>query len=569
MDNRNDLESKIFKRAESHIQAKLKPTFLKTYPHYIVPGLNLNKLSSLEDETSENIMGLYQDFPFSCDLPRPLLPPAKLPRTVINGDDPATELLALKAQIKEDLDQLVDYCNKYKKIFGVLPKSTIDTKKFGKNAKIKLPRYIADIAELIEHDPDPYFAGKYNWYYTGGTLSSINIGGQPILLFPYLEELVASPIIPRSDILWKPVLSNAAKCSIESVLFEIRNSVVNNLCRIIGRHKNSLNIYRLTESKDRLSMIEIHNMRSKLPYIGADISSFNINEYCTITVERQLALWDLTKVKCINNDKTEESLDLTDAWGILNYHFLDPNVILYTDRCCLRYFDKRTTFSKSVLSMCPKQNLEQCEKISFQASSRHGSCQYIGTYHSFLMCDDRSANQCVQQKWTHQFKSAPLLASIFNRNEQEIIVTSSQLTDENSIIVNTWTGGESAHSFSLPISPPNILDTLNLCQMDGTCLDLRMRVRLGLSNVGSTLIMNNDGYVFFFIQNSIGDIFYQCITHENVISNECEENYKARYALSAWEKAFVSQNPTIVPLCMSEKYNVKHIFDKKHFRSNQ
>lgn len=77
------LTSKTFKRAENNLQNKLSNTFMKNYSHHLMPGYNLNKSSCIEEWNEENIIGLFQEFPYNCDLPKPLLPPAKLSRTGI------------------------------------------------------------------------------------------------------------------------------------------------------------------------------------------------------------------------------------------------------------------------------------------------------------------------------------------------------------------------------------------------------------------------------------------------------------------------------------------------------
>lgn len=73
-------ESKAFKRAKSNLN-KLTTAFLKHYPHHVMPGYNLNTSPCIHKWNVEDAMGLYQEFPYNCDLPRPLLPPAKLSRT--------------------------------------------------------------------------------------------------------------------------------------------------------------------------------------------------------------------------------------------------------------------------------------------------------------------------------------------------------------------------------------------------------------------------------------------------------------------------------------------------------
>lgn len=77
----NTLKSKAFKRAESSLLNKLNAAFLKNYPHHVMPGYNLNISPCIDEWNEESAMGLYQEFPYNCDLPKPLLPPAKLSRT--------------------------------------------------------------------------------------------------------------------------------------------------------------------------------------------------------------------------------------------------------------------------------------------------------------------------------------------------------------------------------------------------------------------------------------------------------------------------------------------------------
>jgi len=77
----NALKSKAFKRAENSLLNKLNAAFLKNYPHHVMPGYNLNISPCIDKWDEESAMGLYQEFPYNCDLPKPLLPPAKLSRT--------------------------------------------------------------------------------------------------------------------------------------------------------------------------------------------------------------------------------------------------------------------------------------------------------------------------------------------------------------------------------------------------------------------------------------------------------------------------------------------------------
>ncbi|XP_011870349.1 PREDICTED: uncharacterized protein LOC105563391 isoform X2 [Vollenhovia emeryi] len=444
-------------------------------------------------------------------------------------------------------------------------KKSIRWKRGSKGYSAKVPRYIADIAELIDMEPDPYFEGTYNWYYTGGSLNYVPLNSWDVLLFPFMEDLVAAHITPMKDFIWKPLLQNSAKCKLPGLLYEIRRSKISNdTCRILGRHKGLCTLYTLSKSENHLMLNEVYRQASKTPYISADLSSTNISHHCTLNAERIIFLWDINSANYINsgsllhNNKTCER----DAWGCIRFQETDPNVLIYVDRCCLHYLDTRIALNRACITLCPKFNLENCERLSVEAPSKHNCCRYLGTYHSFLLCDNRSPKQCVRQKWTHQFKDTPLLAAVTNSDDKEVIVLSTQKAGENTIILNTWMDEEKSHSFNLPFTPPHIAETLNKSQVQGMCLNPYLQSRFELCNAGSTLISNvKNAEIFYFLQNSIGDIFYQCITHESTLDKYSPINSEACYALNMWEKALSAQAEPLVPLSLTDKCDMQYIYE--------
>lgn len=80
----HELRSKAFNRAKNNLLKKLNAAFLGNYPHHVMPGYNMNKISFSKEWNEETAVGLFQEFPYSCELPKPLLPPARLPRTGIS-----------------------------------------------------------------------------------------------------------------------------------------------------------------------------------------------------------------------------------------------------------------------------------------------------------------------------------------------------------------------------------------------------------------------------------------------------------------------------------------------------
>lgn len=61
----------------------------------------------------------------------------------------------------------------------------------------------------------------------------------------------------------------------------------------------------------------------------------------------------------------------------------------------------------------------------------------------------------------------------------------------------------------------------------------------------------------------LGDIYYQCLTHDTALDKYSFINGKSCCLLNAWENAVSVQIDTIVPLTISNKLNVEHFFKSK------
>ncbi|XP_043280847.1 uncharacterized protein TAF1C-like isoform X2 [Venturia canescens] len=429
------------------------------------------------------------------------------------------------------------------------------------NIRTSAPKYVADLAALIEMDPDPYFAGMYNWYYTGGSLSNVSVGGQSVLIFPYMDDLVATHIIPVKNSLHKPSLRTAATCQLNDSIYEIRTNLERDNRRILARAKNNCIIYSLAETHGKLRLFQIENKKSRLPYVSADLDPLNHNRFCSVDVERTLTLWDVLSGKKIGSNHVEITKPLEDKWACVKIGKKDPNSIVFVDRCCLHYLDVRESYERPVLSLCPSQHLEACESLCSAVPSINEDHYYMASYHSLLLCDRRSPQLSVQQKWTHQFKSPPLFADVHTRNEKEVIILSNQIAGEITIILNTWDGRDSSHSLHLPYTPPSVLNTLSETQMQGKCLDPLLKKRLALSTSGICTIADENAGTSLFVRNSIGDIFYQCIKDEIELDHYSMINCESTYAMEAWEKQLLLQERLKTPLILTDRTNMHHPFD--------
>lgn len=63
--------------------------------------------------------------------------------------------------------------------------------------------------------------------------------------------------------------------------------------RILARCKTECAFYSVNERDNKMSILEVDNQKSKTPYLSADLNSFDLNQYCTLKIDRALELWDM------------------------------------------------------------------------------------------------------------------------------------------------------------------------------------------------------------------------------------------------------------------------------------
>ncbi|CAD6244275.1 GSCOCG00013319001-RA-CDS [Cotesia congregata] len=382
-------------RIENYLKNNVGRKCWEKYIHNTIPGLNLNKKPWVQQWDFENAVNLYHPYPYTCDLPKPLLPPARTRRHI--------------------------------------------------------PRYVADLADIIECDPDPFFEGKYNWYYTGGSINNIYFNNKNLLIFPFMQDVVASPINLKDNSLWKPDLSKASKLTIGNPVYEVRHHVSSDNCRILVRCKHECVFYSLTSNDEgKLSLEALDNKENKsTPFISAALNPVDPNQFCTLNVGRIFEQCDMVSGKCLSKSLVNTRNPVPDSWGSIIYNS-SPNIVALTDRNALHYMDLRVSLKVPTVSMYPQEMLNECDLVSLHMPSERPSRHYLGTYHHFLMVDDRSPDQCVHQKWTHQFRSPPLTGATSMCDGEEVIIISSQLPSEKSVIINTWQQFDDPHSYYLP-----------------------------------------------------------------------------------------------------------------------
>ncbi|OXU18825.1 hypothetical protein TSAR_011666 [Trichomalopsis sarcophagae] len=542
-------------RAKSHVKSKLRSTVLSQCSHHLIAGHNKTRSNQNQNDefSAPSLSEMFQEFPYNSDLPKPLLPPSRIQRDSVR-EDSSMELINLKNKIKDDVNR---YLELYKKHC-----TTLDRDK-NKTSHTMLPRYVATTAEILECDPDPEFSGTYNWYYTGGTLNGILYDTRNILVFPYAQELIALPVSLNDVSLFKPDFKNASKVALKRNPFQIVCSTVNNHGRILTRHKNECCVYNIFNmDKKKLQLLEIDKQPSESSYISADLDPANVTRYCTTSINRSITIWDTTKFRGILSGKVPVTRFFEDSWAFIKYDEYNTNIIKYVDRHCVHYYDSRSPIERPALTMCPKESLEDWEYLS----SYIGSCKseyysYVGSNLSLCLLDSRNPSSTVIKKWTHQFKSSPLFTDVCFRENKEFVIIASQIPGETAIILNSWNSSEEPpESYSTPFSPPSCIETLMASHSQGKCLSPQLQNRLSLCNTGCMATVDTpSGDVFLLTQNSVNDIFYQGIGHQEQLDLYSLENCKALYKLKIWEREVLknSCHDIVSPLVVTQRTSAR------------
>lgn len=552
--------------------SNLSQSMLSQTRHHLITGHNKNQYSQVDEQNLNNVEAeLFQVYPYYCDFPKPLLPPHKEKRDSCGREDSSMQLIHTKLKIKDDVNRYLELHKKHSAKLNSINCNLKNVKwKTGDKSNVmKLPRYMADTAEILQCDPDPYFSGNYNWYYSGGTLNGILLGTKNVLIFPYAQELIALPIELKDDLFFLPNYDSATKIPAEENIFQVNCLMFNNSVRVMTRQKNSCYLYNISISdKNKLNMMKMDFKESNVPYVSIDLDPSNLDKYSTADVKRHVEIYNINRANKISSITVPTSESVKDNWAFIKYDEANNNVLKFIDRRCVYHFDTRQSLDKAVLTMCPKNSLEECEIISmYIASCKSDYYSYIGSTHNLSLLDKRFHKTPVVKRWTHYFKSCPLFADVCFREQKEFVVIASQLVEEKAIVLNTWNNSEmSPETCGIPFTPPSCLETLNAAQYQGKCLNPHIKNRLRTCNTGCMGVVDyNSNDIFLLTQNSVNDIFYQTIANNEPLDDYSLENCKSMYKLKIWDRQLQKSTfqDVIVPLVVTKRTSSRNML--RHF----
>ncbi|XP_069700634.1 uncharacterized protein TAF1C-like isoform X2 [Periplaneta americana] len=482
----------------TEVLKKCNVAIVINYPHYLVPGHNLNSEILEEDE------GGSVGFSYTCEHPLPFLPPAATSEIVLKGEDTAMELVKKKRLWNSRIrmyKNLFKNAKRTKEFCGTLQNIISSPKGLG-----YMSYQEASFVQLVTENPDEEFEGAYNWYYTGGCLDQMTVGNKVMLLTTdgaKGDKLCAVPLFYKSK--WKASLRNAQTSNprVGDRIYQLCSISKNEEGFVGVRLRYECHVYSLDSS---LQLKHVHKATSKSPFVGVDVNS---KKYCTITTKRYVQLWDINSSKHFAHGSIINNKSLADKWCSISYTN-EPNNIMMTDRCCTHMLDERINLQNSSLVLCPKEVphlLEDCEDISLLVQScLLPNAFYMCTSHQVLLYDIRARSEPLQ-RWTHMMCSTPLHGSVLSPSSgEEVLCVGNQEPGEIVAIQNTLCGSV-PYSEVPPFSIPNLNDAVDSAHKHGLWLDPLTQKRVRLSVIGLTWLPPHASELTFLSKTSAGDVF--------------------------------------------------------------
>lgn len=384
---------------------------------------------------------------------------------------------------------------------------------------------VVDFIKKLEEDPDIYFNGRYDWYYTGGTMDVIRQPYFDYLLFANGENMdrIEFQIITKKNKLKKTFEIDFSEGG--SIFEVIPASIISNNFAVRQKFKNSIYNYQTINKKPNLD--KVCEFESELPLISSAFDPFNNTTFCDLNIIGEFRAWNIETEKIFFNKNISpiyncnRKIDCKGKWGALKN--FERDVFLHCENDQVNLVDLRKKKLKTQMNIFDFQfSVDSCEKISSITKSKiNPNLMYIGTYHKLFGVDLRFVKKTKIEmssvvRWNHQLKSPPLMIRTDNnQQEEEIILISSPMVGDSRICITSKNERMEHISNYLPHKPYSIHNSFREAQNKGYCIDpmSMLKKRVKLCNMGISLMCTDDRNIIF-TQNSAGDVFQQYFGEE-------------------------------------------------------
>lgn len=449
-----------------------------------------------------------QEFPWKVSHPIPIIKRKNLDWNEYK--DPVCQLVKEKSDFESDLNSI-----KRRHISNKKDKAIMRAMKQG------IYSYnVVDFIRKLEQNPDIYFNGRYDWYYTGGTMDIIR---QPYFDYLFFATGENMEKIQFQTITTKNKLKKLVEVDLsgDGTIYEvIPSSIIASNFAVRHKFKNSIFNYQATLNESNLD--KICEFKSELPLISSAFDPFNNTTFCDLNVIGEFRAWNIKTKKIFFNKNISpiyncnSKLACKGKWGALKN--FERDVFIHCEPKQVNLIDLRKKNYKINMNLFDfKYSVDSCEEISCITKSKiDPNLMYIGTYHKLFGVDLRFVKKSKIEmssviRWTHQLKSPPLMIRTDNnQQEEEIILLASPIVGDLKICVTSKNDQMQQISNYLPYKPYSIHNSFRDAQKNGYCIDpySMIKRRVKLCNQGISLMCTDDKN-FIYTQNSAGDIFQQ------------------------------------------------------------
>ncbi|XP_065363771.1 uncharacterized protein TAF1C-like [Calliphora vicina] len=445
---------------------------------------------------------------------------------------------------------------------------------------------VYDMAERIYLQPDPYFHGSYDYYFTGGNLSVlpnqgniIHAGGEHLLEMSVSEF----PLEDGSD---SNSLHKIAshKTTENSEIFEVRplrtsldNSQQN--C-FIARQRNLVSFNYLKESRQIKTVTQFRTKST--PFISFAQSERDINTFIITTMKQHVRLYDLN----CSVPALVKLFEISPHTPSISWNTVKPwreNTFLYANEKQFFLLDTRTSPEQWLGEVTSATDSMMCDHISAVLPSDFNNLFYVATNHKLHCMDIRhlkkfsfSDTNGAICRWTHQLRYAPLMMDTFRLPQTEYIALSSPLAGDLHICQLSRERNEQEismessmrapkHIYSspcLPYQPTTLLEVYEHARVSGKCLrpEANLEARLkccttGMKFIKSSLSNSESGIGLLLTSNSNGDVFAHTLSKREKDENEERCNRQSDEIMTEFEQKIYEQ--TQQPLSYTEIKNMK------------
>ncbi|KRT79911.1 hypothetical protein AMK59_7363 [Oryctes borbonicus] len=454
-------------------------------------------------------------------LPYPVSEPRDIENVIDNCNKPVLDKEKYNGRIES-------FLSRYKKDKRRVTKKYVKETKYG-----SLPKYLFDLAVENIKDPDTYFEGNYNWYYTGGILDKCRMLGEEYLIFADHGNVLS--------------LRNATGKGFsvkidgldESPIFNI-NTNCNGNPIVCLRQRHKIYAMQLNLTDDEINLILLTSKTSPtVPFI--DVKYHN-GEVSFLDLNRQLSIEYIEEKKC--EEFTLKSTTESNLFGQIEYK--DDNTLITLDRNSMRIFDKRSKEEKVHIY---KNNCFNCDELCIFTLSKDPNYIFMSSRHNILKLDLRQLD--IVKTWSHMLAYPPSMMKIEDYNSNELIFVSSHSYKDRVVLLSH--GDES----NLVQLVPNNIDTWNKCnRIYNFNLFNNNVMRLKYSTIGISLFQNYEG-LDLYTCNSVGDVFKNTIFHsDNSSSTEPLQH------INKWINSLSYKPKELIISHVREFSHVKDILDK-------